>query len=372
MESIFERSESHPQILISFLETYLAQETYGPLSEPARALRTCIELCYCQTAGFSPSILTKPHAITASGGREGESKGSRPKKDEPKKGEPKEGERKKGEPREGEFEEGEHKENPTSQSPPFKNAESARATTQGGEETETCEESAKSTTAPAPTLVAPHPTTALVKVNSTVDKREAVSAVITILSFIAWISPRPKTIIKVDAKRSRGPIYAERLFRELVHAFEVVRDMALATLFGFEILCCDTFEDSPVLFCFLALLLASLFTSLLVLTPHGAIALLVQFATNLVCFFASRSSRGHPVSGIERYNRALDVCMNHLLLFLVYTGLRRFWPSDSWTFNAMTWTLGTGLFTWTFVTYCVVHERPYRGRYEFSWNFLRR
>ena len=335
MQAVFDRSESHTQAMFSLLEIYLARETFGPASEPTGLLRDYLEALITLVARRCPSIETNPRAMMD---RESRESG----------------------PQESELSESESTANPLSHNPPTPYAEPPNATTQDGTETETSQAPAGTKTASALTLAAPSPTATTTadsktradtaslstRADSSTKRWKAIPEMITkaIAQAIAAASPQPKFLTTVHFKKPRGLNRFGRMSRDL-------------------------FEKSQGLFYLLALMLGGYWTSLLVLTPHGRVALSVQLATTVGCFCASRSL--HGCGAARTYDRALDVSVNRLLLFSVYTCLRRIWPSDTLTYKVFTWALGTVLCTWMFAVYCVVHETEQMRRPGGSNQFLR-
>jgi len=360
MQAVFDRSESHTQAMFSLLEIYLARERFGPASEPTGLLRDYLEAMITLVARRCPSIKTNPHAVTDRESRESV-------------------------PQESESRESKSTENPLGHSPPTSDAEPPNATTKDGTETETSEEPAGSTTASAPTLAAPSPTTTTSDSNTKADtasssaradsstqrwKAIPITMATAIARAIAWASPQPKSRTTVQVKKPRILPYAKRLLQGLLYLFLFVCDVGAMLLDLLGTLSRDLFETSQGLFYLLALMIGGYWTSLLVLTPHGRVALSVQLATIVGCCCASTSLDGCGVA--REYDRALHVYVNRLLLFSMYTGLRRIWPSDTLTYKALTCACGTGLCTWMFAVYCVVHEEEGVRRAGGSNKFLRR
>jgi hypothetical protein len=353
MEAVIEQRESHPQSIISFLEIYLARETFGPEPDTARVVRAHVEALIFFVASRCPSIKVSGQAIKYRKRKGGES-------------EPQESETPKVKPIETILRE----------SPP----------TQNGMETEADEEPAKDITAPAPALVAPSPMTTTTADSNTITNVASSSAKAdcstkrwnmipevmnkAIARSFSFATPQPKFLTRVDVKKPRGPSYARMLLRGLLSAFGVVSNAGAPILNQFGRMSRDLFETFQSLFYLLALTLAAYWTSLLVFTLHGRATLSVQLATMVVCFFAKRSLDGRQVD--RRWDRALDVYVDRFLLFSVYTGLRRIWPSDTLTHNALAWATGTGLCTWMFAVYCVVHETEHMRRTDGSTKFLKR
>lgn len=63
MEAVIERRESHSQSIISFLEIYLARETFGPEPDTARVVRAHVEALIFFVASRCPSIKVSGQAI---------------------------------------------------------------------------------------------------------------------------------------------------------------------------------------------------------------------------------------------------------------------------------------------------------------------
>ncbi|KAM0702817.1 hypothetical protein Q7P35_010249 [Cladosporium inversicolor] len=359
VEGVIERSESHPQAMISFLEMYLARESFEPESDSARVLRGYSDALIHLVARQCPSIKISSLATEHMESRDFEAEESEPGEIEPTETLP-------------------------SQSPPTQNAEPPNAMTQDDTETETDEKHAEGTIVQAPELVAPSPTTVTAGSNTSADiapsparadssteRWKAIPEVITtaITRSIALTSPQPVFLTRVDAKRPRGPLSKE-LLRGLRSAFGFVYGIGSAILQCSGRMSRDLFETSQGLFYFLALILGGYWASLLVLVSYDGIVVLAQLAITLPCYFTAVALREREVA--RSLDRTLDLCVNRLLLFSVYTCFGRIWPTDMLVHNALTWATGTGLFVWALAAYCVVHETDNGQRREFSTAFLRR
>lgn len=324
LEAVIEQSESNPQAIITLRELYLWRERFGPESDSARVVREYSDALIRVAAHQYSSIKTDSHAITHMESREGGSK-------------------------ESELEEIEHTVNPLSPSSPTQSAEPPNATTQDGTEIEMDGKPAESITAPAFALAAPSPTTATADSNTSADiasssatadsstegnteGRKLIPAVITTATARseAPLYPQPETTMKLDALKP----------------WQVLLNYIVTLQFG------------------------GILTSLLVLTPHGCVAFSAQLATVVVCFFVSRSLHGRQMA--RRWDRTLNVCVNRLLLFAIYAGLRRVLPSDTLTYKVLAWVIDTGLCTWMLVVFGVVHAIDDIRQPEISISFLRR
>jgi hypothetical protein len=359
MEAVIERSESHPQVIVSFLEIYLAREAFRPESDSARLLREYIDALINLVTSRCPSTKTGQHAITYADSSESNGTESEPGEIEPT-------------------------ENLLSQSPPSQNAEPPNGTTEYGMESETDQRPAESTIASTPALSTSDPTVATADINtsdaiksspsraeSSTKRWKVGSDAITtaIIKSVSLVSPQPTFLTRVNnVRESRGPLYAKELVQGLRFTLGFVCDATVATLQWCEMVFrTDIFQTSQGLFYLLALTFGGCSTPLLSLVPYDGVVVLVQLIINLMCYAAAVSLPERKVD-----NLTLELCVNRLLLFSVYTCMCRILPIDNLGHNAMTWATVTGLCAWTLAVPCVVHGKDNGRSWESSSMFLRR
>jgi hypothetical protein len=356
MEAIIERSESHPQAIISYLRNYLARETFGAESDFEKIVRGYLEALINLVASRRSSIKISRLFITYKENGEIALQDSEPIATEPT-------------------------ENLLSRSPTTQDAEPP---IYKDTEIETDEKSAENTTVPAPDPAALSPITTTTadsntsaaitsspsRAESSSKRWKAIPASMTtaIVRSVGLISPQPTFLTRVNnARKSQGPLYAKELLQGLRSALGFVCDATVAMLQWFErMFHTDIFQTSQGLFYVLALTFGGFATPLLSLVPYDGVIILVQLIINLMCYAAAVSLPERKVD----YETS-DLCVNRLLWFSVYTCMCRIWPIDSLGHNVLTWATGTGLCAWTLAVPCVVHGTDNGRSWEPSSMFFR-